>query len=322
MNETQLLSVSEYAIATQTPEATVRYHIKQGKLKGLKLGRFWYVVVPTVETGQPRGNVLTLFTHAGGAGKTSLVRDIGFQLASQGKKVLLIDADPQANLSTWLGCSDVKNEETLLSVVDNRQIPEPKTVKIEDISLALIPANLSLALAEVKIPGRPLGMFCLRSALQPVQNEWHYILIDSPPSLGSLAGMAALAGQGLIVPVETSGKGLQAFNAVLGIVKDYESSLQTLRQWHTQQCFVRLVVPTKYDARTRFDQNSIDSLSRTTASIPIAPAIAYRPAPYKEAIERRVPIQLVNNQEVFTEIAQVTQTLVQSLEMKEAVQWA
>ena len=71
------------------------------------------------------GRVFTAFTHAGGAGKTSLVRDLGFELSRRGYRVLLVDADPQANLSAWVGAREVKPEETLLRLVRTGELPSP-----------------------------------------------------------------------------------------------------------------------------------------------------------------------------------------------------
>lgn len=321
MGDEQLLSISEYAIATQTPERTVRHYLQQGKLRGVKLGKFWYILVPRCgAAGAGQGRVLTFFTHAGGAGKTSLVRDVGFQLASQGLKVLLIDADPQANLSTWLGCEGVTDGETLLTAIESYRLPVPRMVQFSGITLSLVPANVNLALAEIKIPSRSLGMFCLRTCLNPVLKEWDYILIDSPPSLGSIAGMAALAGAGLVVPVETSGKGLQALKSVFAIARDYESSLQAFQQWLPGHCFVRLIIPTKYDARTSADKNAKELLAGIVpGNIPVAIPIIYRPAPYKDAISHQCPIHLVGNTEPLEEIRQITQMLEQTTEVPEWV---
>ncbi|MCS6868273.1 MAG: AAA family ATPase [Thermus sp.] len=306
MRQERLVPLREYARRTGIPETTLRLYVREGRLHAVRLGRYWYIPVEGEGAREGLGRVFTLFTHAGGAGKTSLARDLGFELASRGYRVLLIDADPQANLTAWLGLdpSEVLDGETLLSVVEGRGLPGPKEAPLEGVRLDLIPANMNLAMAEVVIPTKTLGMVLLRTALMEsgVLEAYDFILIDSPPSLGPIAGMAALAGEGLVVPVETSAKGVQALKAVLEVSRDYQKTLRSLRFLPADAPpFVRLLVPTKFDPRTLQDKRARALLEEIAEMATVSPALGYRPAPYKEAIDRGLPVQVVGDERLREE---------------------
>lgn len=308
MKQERLLSLPEYSRLTGIPLSTLRLYIREGRLRAVRLGRYWYVPVEgEVEDRGCRARVLTLFTHAGGAGKTSLARDLGFELASRGMRVLLVDADPQANLTAWLGLDpgEVPDEATLLPVAEGKGLPEPRRALLEGVVLDLIPANMNLAMAEVIVPTRSLGMVLLRTALQEsgLLERYDLVLIDSPPSLGPIAGMAALAGEGLIVPVETSAKGVQALRAVVEVSRDYQRTLRSLRFLSPEVAsFIRLLVPTKYDGRTAQDKKVRALLEEASAIAPLAPPLSYRPGPYKEAIDRALPVQAVGDERLREEL--------------------
>lgn len=158
MKQGELVPVSEMARRLGVTRERVRQMILEGKLEGVRLGRYWYV--REREGGRLR-RVYTFFTHAGGAGKTSLARDLGFELARRGFRVLLVDTDPQANLTSWLGVREVAPEETLLHLVDTGQLPTPR--RLSEWGLDLIPASLDLARVEVRLMQRPsLPCSCAR----------------------------------------------------------------------------------------------------------------------------------------------------------------
>lgn len=255
---------------------------------------------------------MTFFTHAGGAGKTSLVRDIGFQLSLWGKRVLLVDGDAQSNLTVWLGQGDVNDKETLATVVNNHELPVPRTVTFGEGTVDLIPANLRLALVENRIVTRPMGMLCLRPLLGEIRGRYDYILLDSPPSLGAIAGMLALAGDGLLVPVETSAKGIQALYSVVEVSCDYRETLSSLRLESGNQRFIKLLVPNRYDGRTRQDKQAKELLREAEHRLGrVGSPIPYRPAPYKEAIDKGVPLQLVADRDLLQVLERVTQEFVE-----------
>ena len=243
--------------------------------------------------------ILTSFTHAGGAGKTTLVRDLGYELASRGYKVLVIDLDPQANLSTWLGVSVEREEGTVLEVIRKGNLPSP--IRLHE-NYHLIPANILLAVGEIELAQKPLGETLLRGALREWRGEYDFILVDSSPSLGKLALLGALAGDGLIVPVEMTPKGLQAAATVLDISHTYMQALRHMGQDIPGKHFIKLFVPTKYDPRTSVGKTALETLLTSGLDIPIAPPISLRPGAYGWAAEHQVPMGMTPYAEAKEEV--------------------
>lgn len=193
--------------------------------------------------------IATVFNHAGGAGKTSIVRDVGYELAQSGRRVLLVDLDPQASLTRWLGVQDARLEETVYPVaVEGRELPRPRRVH----GLDLVPSHISLSLAEAQISGQIGAVLTLRQALLAVRDHYDVALLDSPPSLGQLAALGALAADALIVPVLTNQKGLDALPGLQGALALYHRLRPELR--------IALYVPTMYESRRAHDREVLAEL--------------------------------------------------------------
>lgn len=191
----------------------------------------------------------TVFNHAGGAGKTSITRDVGYELSRAGLRVLLIDLDPQANLTSWLGVRGVTLSATVYEVAtEGEGLPEP----IEVHGMHLIPSQVDLALAETGMLGAPGSQLFLRQALEHVREQYDVVLIDSPPSVGQLAILGAAAADRLIVPIPTRQKGLDALPGLQKATKLYRRLQPELR--------VALYVPTMYNDRRSHDREVLAML--------------------------------------------------------------
>jgi chromosome partitioning protein len=309
MRRERLIPLLEWARREGMSESLARKWIREGRVEAVRLGHYWYI--PEVVDGPEQGTqTYTFFTHAGGAGKTSLARDLGFELASRGYRVLLVDADPQANLTAWLGVdpNSVAEEETLLKVIRQDLLPRPRQV---GRNLYLIPASVNLAIGELELDKKPLGALALRTALERVEGEYDLVLVDSLPSLGSLAVMAALAGDGLLVPVETGAKGIQALGAVIQVAKEYREALRKVNPERVagRSHIISAFIPTKYDARTQGDNRILQALGELEEIAPVAPRVAYRPGPHRKATEGQIPIQLTGDREAAEEVALLTDFL-------------
>lgn len=296
----KLIPLAEWARREGVPLSTARLRVQQGEIPGRRIGRYWFV--ESWEEGGPgRGHVLTVFNYAGGVGKTSLVRDLGFALVQRGYRVLLIDTDPQASLTAWLGIGEVEDRHTL-ATLEKGPLPEP----LEAHGMYVIPSNLNLALLEVRIRSLPGGELLLRNELQGLREVYDFILVDSPPSLGPLAFLAGLAGDGFIVPVEVSPKGLKGLSSVIDISRTYA---RVVRQEH----FIRLLVPTRYDPRSRVAQQALSEL-KEKSPYPVAPPVHQRPGSHQRATDLGVPIQLVEEaQEAAGDVEGVVQALLKAV---------
>ncbi|WP_216324260.1 ParA family protein [Deinococcus aestuarii] len=220
---------------------------------------------------------LTVFNHAGGAGKTSLTRDVGYELARSGLRTLLIDLDPQANLTGWLGVTGVTRPSTVYPVaVEGLPLPGPLRVH----GLDLIPAHVSLALAEGQMMGRVGAQSRLHRALQDVREHYDVALIDSPPSLGQLAILGALAADRMIVPVPTRQKGLDALPGLQEAFGEYREVRPDLT--------VAVYVPTFYDARRLHDREVLADLQAHLS--PLATPVPQREAVWLDSTAQGAPV--------------------------------
>lgn len=297
----KLIPVTDWAIRHGLSRNSVLSRIHSGELRGKRLGRYWYVVEEVVDEPS-KGHIYTLFNHAGGVGKTTLVRDLGFELFRRGYRVLLIDADPQANLTRWLGLSEVAPQSTLLTIEEG-PLPEPQIAQ----GLHLIPSSLALAALDVKLRSIPAGELLLRKELSALRAAYDFILVDAPPSLSPISFLAGLAGDGLIVPVEASPKGVQGIETVVKAAQSYARVAGTAD-------FIRLLVPTKYAPQSTVSRKVLEDLAALKARFPISEALRERPGLYRRAAEEQKPVHLVDVEgQAVQELAALADALLQEV---------
>lgn len=220
---------------------------------------------------------LTFFNHAGGVMKTSLTRDVGHTFSQAGLRVLVVDLDPQANLTDWLGVSGVMVEQTVYGTATRGEpLPSPTPAH----GLHLIPSDVALALAEGQMMGVVGAHLHLRQALQAVAGRYDVALIDSPPSLGQLSILGALAADHLVVPVPTRQKGM---NALAGL----SEAMATYRKLRPDLT-VALYVPTLYDARRSHDREALVALQGMLR--PLASPIPDRGAVWNDSASAGQPV--------------------------------
>ena len=264
--------------------------------------------------------VLTFFNHAGGVAKTSTVRDVGYVLGEMGKRVLLIDVDPQANLTKWLGVDDdIALTQTIYPAVlgeadrdTDEEFDEPYAELVLPAPLPvhgvdLIPSHLNIAIIEREILSVFMGVVRLREALRRLEG-YDYVLIDPPPSLGQLSALAVVAADQVVVPLPTNRKGLDGIPTVIKMVREYRKAAQNLR--------IALFVLTQHDRRTRHDRDSLDIIQSQLSSIaPVSTPLGSRPAYYSDAQVQGMPISVyAPGSDADREVRQVTAELLASLE--------
>lgn len=161
-----------------------------------------------------------VFIHAGGASKTSTVRDVGYELSQRGNEVLLIDLDPQSNLTEWLGVDDVRPEQTVKDVLEKYQ-PFPEPVRVHGMDL--IPSHIDLAYTDASIAGLPNPEGRLKVAVDALREAgtYDYILIDSPPSLGKLSANGGNAADWILIPLIPKPKGMSALQGANAMIRNY-----------------------------------------------------------------------------------------------------
>ena len=165
------------------------------------------------------GKILTICNQKGGTGKTTSAINIATYMALAGRKVLLVDLDPQANATSGVGVDKHKIEKgtyhILLDELDVQKIIQ--STAIENLSLA--PANLDLTGAEVELVGALGREYRLKKALHAARENFDFILLDSPPSLGLLTINALCACDGVLIPVQCEYYALEGLSQLINTVR-------------------------------------------------------------------------------------------------------
>ena len=132
------------------------------------------------------GKVIAIANQKGGVGKTTTSVNLSACLGAQGKKVLVIDIDPQGNTSSGLGVDPRTVEKSIYDCVINDMPLDEATIELKFKNLWLCPANIDLAGAELELVAKPNREYCLKEAVSKVKDKYDFIIIDCPPSLGLL----------------------------------------------------------------------------------------------------------------------------------------
>ena len=193
--------------------------------------------------------IISVINQKGGVGKTTTVINLAAGLTMKGKKILVIDLDPQGNATTGLGLSNTENSElTIYSVLNgNKKISEVvQSTKFENLNL--VTSNVDLSGLEVETAGDSRRAFKLKDELASILNDsgssYDYILRDCPPSLSLLTIMALVASEELVVPLQTEFFALEGLTQLMKTIDRIKSNLnETLN--------IRGILLTMYDKRNR-----------------------------------------------------------------------
>jgi chromosome partitioning protein len=199
----------------------------------------------------------------GGVGKTTTAINLGAALAKAGKKVLLVDLDPQANLSSGVGFksdsdTDVWDKEgkspykSIYDILVNSEPVSSVFVTTDTENLLLVPSHISLAGAEVEMVNMMARETLLKNALNEMTVEVDYIIIDCPPSLGLLTINALTAAQNMIIPVQCEYFALEGLGQLLKTTELVQKINSNLR--------IGGIVLTMYDSRTKLSSQVVDEV--------------------------------------------------------------
>jgi chromosome partitioning protein len=163
-------------------------------------------------------NVITIINHKGGVGKTTTAINLGFALAKTDKRVLLIDLDPQANLTESLG--GIGGQSIYGTLLDQYPLPiQKRYIDGDNKSIHYIPSELNLSGAESELQNTPAREFVLLDKLEAIKNDYDIVIIDAPPSLGLLTTNALIAATHVIIPVQAQYLALNGFSKILEFIE-------------------------------------------------------------------------------------------------------
>jgi chromosome partitioning protein len=219
--------------------------------------------------------VIVLANQKGGVAKTTTTLNLGVAFAEQGYKVLLIDLDPQGNLTMSQGLNPDTIEKSMFDVLVHR-LPISQVIETVEVDIAV--SSIDLAGADMALASQIGRERALEKALAPVRDDYDFILIDTPPSLGLLTINAFVAATGVIVPVQCE------YLALRGLVQ-LENTLAMVRENLNPRVGVEGIVPTMYDARTLHAREAVEILEENFGDLVyktrIRKTVRYAEAPVK-----------------------------------------
>jgi len=198
--------------------------------------------------------VISIINQKGGVGKTTTAVNLAAYLSAYGQRVLLIDTDPQGNASSGLGFDYQSIERGIYEVL----VDEP--LNIEEVilpsklkNLHVAPANLNLAGANIELVGIPRREFLLHDNIQRILDDYDFILIDSPPSLGLLTLNSMVASTELLIPVQCEYYALEGLSQLLHTIGLIQNNLKP-------EVNILGAVLTMYDGRSRLSESVFNEL--------------------------------------------------------------
>ena len=195
------------------------------------------------------GKIISVSNQKGGVGKTTTAVNLSSFIASQ-KKVLLIDLDSQGNAGFGLGFNSNEIETTIYEVLIGRNLITEAIYKTKVKNLDLIPSNINLAGAQIDLTDFPQKEFILRETLNKISDNYDYIFIDTPPSLGILTLNGLVAADSVIIPLQCEYYALEGLNQLLKIICTVQENLN-------KNLKIEGVVLTMFDSRTNLSRQIV-----------------------------------------------------------------
>ena len=233
--------------------------------------------------------IISIINQKGGVGKTTTVINLASALSQQGKKILVIDLDPQGNATTGFGLSNTENSElTIYSVLNgNKKISEVvQQTKFDNLSL--VTSNVDLSGLEVETAGDSRRAFKLKDELGSILNDsrasYDYILIDCPPSLSLLTIMALVASDELVVPLQTEFFALEGLTQLMKTIERIKSNLNPSLN-------IRGILLTMYDKRNKLS-GEVEQEARNYFKEKVYQTVVPRNVRLSEAPSHGVPVLL------------------------------
>ncbi|MGC2131137.1 MAG: AAA family ATPase [Candidatus Aquilonibacter sp.] len=199
--------------------------------------------------------IIALVNQKGGVGKSTTAVNLGAALAVEGRRVLVVDCDPQGNTTTGFGIDKHGMQRDIYNVLMQEASIDDVAVRTEIDTLTLVPATINLAGAEIELVSMLSRETRLRQALQPVAARYDFILIDCPPSLGLLTINALTAAEEAIIPVQAEYYALEGLSQLTAVVRRVREALNP-------SLHVSGVLVTMFDGRTRLAMEVLDELEK------------------------------------------------------------
>ncbi|MBO4495384.1 MAG: ParA family protein, partial [Clostridiales bacterium] len=201
------------------------------------------------------GYVISIVNQKGGVGKTTTAVNLGSFLAAKRKKVLILDLDPQGNATSGYGFDKMELENTVYDLLVNEENIENVIQHTNVKNVDMCPTNINLAGAEVELVSAISRETILKRAIEPIVDDYDYIIIDCPPSLGLLTINALSACEGVIVPIQGEYYALEGLTQLIDTINMIKKKLNPV-------VGILGVVITMFDSRTQLTKQVVEEVEK------------------------------------------------------------
>ncbi|MCL7752887.1 AAA family ATPase [Polaribacter sp. Z022] len=201
------------------------------------------------------GKIIAIANQKGGVGKTTTSVNLAASLGVLEKKVLLIDADPQANASSGLGIDVESVDYGTYQVLEHTISTKEAIVTTESPNVDIIPAHIDLVAIEIELVDKQEREYMLKKSLADVKNDYDYILIDCAPSLGLITLNSLVAADSVIIPIQCEYFALEGLGKLLNTIK----SVQNI---HNSELDIEGLLLTMFDSRLRLSNQVVDEVRK------------------------------------------------------------
>ena len=201
------------------------------------------------------GKIIAIANQKGGVGKTTTSVNLAASLGVLEKKVLLIDADPQANATSGLGIDVESVEVGTYQLLEHTNMAEDAIVKTSSPNLDLIPAHIDLVAIEIELVDKESREYMLKKAISHLKDVYDYILIDCAPSLGLLTLNALTSADSVIIPIQCEYFALEGLGKLLNTIK-------SVQKIHNKDLDIEGLLLTMFDSRLRLSNQVVEEVQK------------------------------------------------------------
>ena len=199
------------------------------------------------------GKIIAIANQKGGVGKTTTSINLAASLGVLEKKVLLIDADPQANATSGIGIDVESVDIGTYQVLEHSNTAREAIIKTETPNLDIIPAHIDLVAIEIELVDKDAREYMLKKALVDIKDDYDFIIIDCAPSLGLLTLNALTAADAVIIPIQCEYFALEGLGKLLNTIK-------SVQKIHNPELDIEGLLLTMYDSRLRLSNQVVEEV--------------------------------------------------------------